>query len=73
MVDAFDGQIEYSSGWSSAGEIAMETSVLGSYLHLDHSVHQKRKGRPEAAHTVHDLHTETSRNWGKQRRSIRLP
>jgi hypothetical protein len=35
VVDAFDGQIEYSSGWSSAGEIGMETSVQGSYLIFD--------------------------------------
>ena len=35
VVDAFDDQIEYSSGWSSAGEIGMETSVQGSFLNFD--------------------------------------
>ena len=35
MVDAFDDQIEYSSGWSSAGEIGMQTSVQGSFLNFD--------------------------------------
>ena len=35
VVDAFDDNIEYSCGWSSAGEIGMETSVQGSYLKFD--------------------------------------
>jgi len=35
VVDAFDDHIGYSSGWSSAGGIGMETSVLGSSLNFD--------------------------------------
>ena len=35
VVDAFDDHIKYSSGWSSAGEIGMETSVQGSFLNFD--------------------------------------
>ncbi|KIM37680.1 hypothetical protein M413DRAFT_13139 [Hebeloma cylindrosporum] len=35
VVDAFDVHIEYSSGWSSASDIGMETSVQGSFLNFD--------------------------------------
>ena len=35
VVDAFDGDIEYSSGWTTPGEFGGETSVQGSSLNFD--------------------------------------
>ena len=35
LVDAFDGDIEYSSGWTPSGDFGWETSVQGSTLNFD--------------------------------------
>ncbi|KIM42024.1 hypothetical protein M413DRAFT_27552 [Hebeloma cylindrosporum] len=35
VVDAFDNQIHYDSGWSKLGSIGMETSVRGSSMSFD--------------------------------------
>ena len=35
VVDAFDGQIGYSSGWTTPGEYDCETSVQNSSLNFD--------------------------------------
>jgi hypothetical protein len=35
LVDAFDGHIGYSSGWTTPGEIGWQTSVQGSSLNFD--------------------------------------
>ena len=35
MVDAFDDQIGYYSGWSPYGDFGLWTSVQGAFLTLD--------------------------------------
>ena len=35
MVEAFDTQIQYSSGWNKVGTIGMETSVQGASMTFD--------------------------------------
>jgi hypothetical protein len=35
VVDAFDPQIQYDSGWNKVGTIAMETSVQGATMTFD--------------------------------------
>ena len=35
VVDAFDDKIEYSSGWTTPGEIGWQTSVQGSSLNFN--------------------------------------